>query len=207
MQKLLLQRRGDEYLRSLRILLRDVMRNSRVDFDLLTFTRELISEHLLKQYYLSGQDVQQVNASSPIFTLAGGLADFNQVATRERYVNSMCDLCTVCMLVAITPHIKEAYVQRRQAETRDLLIKYYMTMTQVQCDTVCWLQEVVLRSYQIAPTELIRCMFKVRSFDKSDTSFFYKSHFFSKNKILFSTHTFCQKWHLFTKIFLLKKMS
>jgi integrator complex subunit 1 len=87
------------------------------------------------------------------------LADFNQIQVRERYVNSVCDLITVCILVAITPQIKDAYM-RRQPETKEILIKYYMLMTQIQCDSVTWLQEIH-RFYQINPMELVTCMFKI----------------------------------------------
>lgn len=44
MHRLLLQKSGDDYLRLLRISLRDVIRNSRSDFDLLKFTSELVTQ-------------------------------------------------------------------------------------------------------------------------------------------------------------------
>ena len=78
---------------------------------------------------------------------------------KERYVNGICDLITACMLVAITPQVKEAYM-RRHMDTRDTLIRYYTCMSQIQCDAVSWLQEVA-RTLQLNPTELLRCMFKV----------------------------------------------
>lgn len=157
MQTILLQRNSDDYLRLLRSLLRDTIRNSRQDFDLLKFVKQLVTDDLIKMFYgqPDGAPVQ-----SFLFNLAGGLADFNAVQIRERYANGICDLVTVCILVAITPPIKEAY-QRRSQETKDILIKYYMCMSQIQSDTVTWLQSIVVNLYKISPTELIRCMFKV----------------------------------------------
>lgn len=157
MQQILLQRNSDDYLRLLRSLLRDTIRNSRQDFDLLKFTNELINDELIKKFY--GQQENQ-QCHSILFNLAGGLADFNQIQIRERYTNGICDLITVCILVAITPPIKESYL-RRQHDTKEILIKYYLCMSQIQSDTVTWLQSSVVNIYKISPTELIRCMFKV----------------------------------------------
>ncbi len=153
MQKILLQRMGDDFIKLLRILLRDTVRNSRQDFDLIKYTRELINEHLIKQYFFNNNQNHLQTIDLTIFGLAGGLADFNQLVVRERYVNNICDLITVCILIAITPQIKEAYLSK-QAEKKETLIKYYMLMTQVQCDTVTWLQEIH-RIYQLNPTELV----------------------------------------------------
>jgi integrator complex subunit 1 len=159
MQKILLQRNSDEYLRSLRILLRDTIRNSRQDFDLHRFTSELISDNLIRMYIFNSSASQNYLATCNLFTLAGGLVDFSQTQSKEKYVNFVCDLITVCILVAITPQIKEAYL-RRQHETKEILIKYYILMSQIQCDTVSWLATTV-RQYEINSNELVRCLFKV----------------------------------------------
>ena len=156
MQKILLQRNSDDYLRLLRSLLRDTIRNSRQDFDLSKFTGELLNDALIKQVYTQSDG----SSLGILLNMAGGLADFSQIQIRERYVNGVCDLITVCILTAITPPIKEAYI-RRQQDTRDILIKYYLSMSQIQSDTVGWLQAVAINTYKINPTELIRCMFKV----------------------------------------------
>lgn len=160
MQKILLQRNSDDYLRLLRSLLRDTIRNSRQDFDLLKFTNELVNDDLIKQSYSPSDRTDTSKSPNYLLNLAGGLADFNQVQIRERYANAICDLITVCILVAITPPIKEAYL-RRQHDTKDILIKYYLCIAQIQADTVTWLQATVVNVYKISPTELIRCMFKV----------------------------------------------
>ncbi len=160
MQKILLQRNSDDYLRLLRSLLRDTIRNSRQDFDLNKFTNELVNDNIIKQIYAQFNQNETLSLSTALLNLAGGLADFSQIQIRERYVNGICDLITVCILVAITPPIKEAYL-RRQQDTREILIKYYMSMSQIQSDAVTWLQAIVVKIYKINPTELVRCMFKV----------------------------------------------
>jgi len=153
MQRILLQKNGDDYLRLLRILLRDVIKNSRNDFDLIKFTSELVSD------VSSLTTAQSQEAPSFLNNFAGGLVSFSSIQMKERYANGVCDLITVCILVAITPQIKEAYL-RRHVDTREFLIKYYMLMAQIQCDTVSWLQEII-KNFQINSTELIRCMFKI----------------------------------------------
>lgn len=135
MQKQLIQRHNEDILRPLRSLLRDTIKNSRQDFDLIKFTHGLL------------------NSSIP-------LADFNHIQARERYANGLCDLITVCILVAITPQIKEAYL-RRQHDTKEQLIKYYMVMAQIQCDTIIWLYDTVFNIYKVNPNSLINCMFKI----------------------------------------------
>lgn len=171
MQKVLIQRHADEYLRSLRILLRDTVRTSRQEspFDLIRFANELLNDHQLRSYFSSPlgsqaamtamSNLAQELATTGLFSLAGGLADFNQKSVKERYINNVCDLITVCILVSITPQIKEAYL-RRQSETKELLIKYDMTAAQVQCNTVAWLQGSV-RHYDVTPNEIVRCICKI----------------------------------------------
>lgn len=135
MQKILLQRSGEDVLRPLKSLLRDTIKNSRQDFDLFKFTHGLLDSNV-------------------------PLGELNHPQAKERYANSICDLITVCILVAITPQIKEAYL-RRQAESKEVLSKYYMLMAQIQCDTIVWLYDVVFNVYKINSNTLINCMFKV----------------------------------------------
>ena len=153
MQKILLQRNADELLRSLRSILKETIRNSRQDFDLQRFVVELVNDAVVRS--LMGGTTE----SKPVL-LSGALADFSQVSIQNRFVNAVCDLVTGCILVAITPAIKEAYL-RKQSEGRDVLIKYYMCVSQAQCDAVSWLQSQVLASYKLQPSELMRCLFKL----------------------------------------------
>jgi integrator complex subunit 1 len=159
MQKILIQRNSDEYLRSLRLLVRDIVQKSRQDFDILKFTSELVNDQIIKQYFFSPTPVTLDLSSSSLFTVAGGLVDFGTANAKERYVHSICDIITVCILVAITQSVKDAYA-RRHPDTKEILTRYYMLMSQVQCDSVVWLQSVV-RFYEINPNELIKCLFKI----------------------------------------------
>lgn len=107
MLKVILQRNAEDHVRSLRVVLRDIVRHTRLEFDFLKFTTELISDNLIKQYFHSNEHTpQQINSSCILFSIAGGLADFGSNQTRERYVNTVCDLITVCILMAITPQVK-----------------------------------------------------------------------------------------------------
>ena len=156
MQKILLQRNADELLRPLRSILKETIRNSRSDFDILRFTSELTSDTHVCQL-LSGE-VRVVPSS--LLLMGVGVADFSQSMSRERFVNAICDLITGCILVAITPNIKEAYL-RKQSESRDVLIKYYMCVSQTQCDAVSWLQTSVLTYYKLSPDKLVCCLYKL----------------------------------------------
>jgi hypothetical protein len=160
MQKILIQRNGEDYMRSVRSLLRETVKNSRAEFELSRFVSELVSDSMVKRYYFETTRPVFTANEQTLFSFAGGLADFTQVQVRERYVNAICDLITVCILVAITAPIKEAYL-RRQIETRDILIKYYMCMTQIQCDAVKWLQTTVRCTYETSATELVKHLCKL----------------------------------------------
>ncbi len=127
----------EDNLRPLRSILRDTMRNTRVDFDLKRFIFDLLDD-IRKKY--------------PEF------GDFD-VQLRERYVSSISDLVTVCIFVSITQSVKDAYLKRNDAH-KDQLVKYYQLMSQIQSETVLWLQAVV-RTYDINPKERLTCLFKV----------------------------------------------
>lgn len=165
-KKVLVLRNGDEYLRSMRVLLRDFIRNTRADIDVHQFTSELINNQLISDIFMSSVDGSVGNG---VGVIGQDLCDFRtSTQTKERYVHSVCDLITSCMLVSITPQIKDAYQRMgRNADVlpeqaKNCLIKYYMLMSQIQSDTVAWLHNVVSRSYEINPSELVTCLFKVK---------------------------------------------
>lgn len=169
-QKLLVHRNGDEQLRYMRILLRDLIRNSRADFDAHQFTVELINEQFIRDVFKSTTASAAGNGfgHQHHHHHHHELCDFaGQSGTRERYVHSVCDLITVCVLVSITPQVKDAYQRMGRCAdvlpeaAKECLIKYYMVMSQIQADSVAWLQETVSRNYEINPSELIKCLFKV----------------------------------------------
>lgn len=154
----------------MRILLRDVIRNSRADFDVHQFTIELINEQFIRDVFMSSASGGYGFGGMSGANIMSGqdLCDFlGQTLTRERYVHSVCDLITVCVLVSITPQIKDAYQRMGRCAdvlpeaAKDCLIKYYMIMSQIQSDSVTWLQKIVSRNYEITPPELIKCLFKV----------------------------------------------
>ena len=157
--KIILQKNGDQFFRAIKILLRDTVRNCRQDFDLTNFIKEIESDSLIKEYYLDIKEFHTFNVTNSIFSVAGGLSDFSQSQIKERYLNSVSDLVAVFILSAITPQIKEAYL-RRSNETKEFLTKYYITMSQIQCDTVTWLRNI-FKMYDVSPNELIRCLFKI----------------------------------------------
>ncbi|RNA14309.1 Integrator complex subunit 1 [Brachionus plicatilis] len=86
--KIILQKNSDQFLRSIKVLLRDTVRNCRQDFDLTSFINEIESDNLIKEYYVDSGEFQKFNSTNSIFSFAGGLADFSQAQIKERYLNS-----------------------------------------------------------------------------------------------------------------------
>ena len=129
----------EDNLRTLRSLLRETIKHSRQDFDINKFAFELLDD-IRKRYpeFMTNLDQQ----------------------LRERYVISVCDLITVCIFVSITQQVKDAYAKRSTNELKDVLLRYYQTMSSIQSETVIWLQTIV-RYYEINPKERINCLYKV----------------------------------------------
>lgn len=119
-------------------MLRDTIRLIKLDFDSSIFASELL-EDIRNKYPEFGTETEQV--------------------VREKYVSYICDLLTVCMFATITPAVKEAF-HKRGSDNREFLHKYYHTFSQIQCETVIWLQACV-KDYKINPKERITCLLKI----------------------------------------------
>ena len=128
----------EDNLRTLRSLLRETIKHSRQDFDINKFTFELLDD-IRKKY------PEFINLDQTL---------------RERFVISICDLITVCIFISITQQVKDAYTKRNTNESKEILLRYYQTMANIQCETVTWLQAIV-RYYEISAKERITCLFKV----------------------------------------------
>lgn len=136
----------EDNLKLIRSILRETIRNTKNDFDILVFTSELLND---------------------IRFHVREFCEFDE-RTREKYVSNISDLITVCQFISITPQIKDAYLKRSQ-ETKNILIKYYQQASQIQAQAVTWLQSIV-REYKISPIQRINSLLKVLFMvDKTET--------------------------------------
>ncbi|XP_017798364.1 PREDICTED: integrator complex subunit 1 [Habropoda laboriosa] len=136
-QDLLMNR--EDYLRPLRALLREIVRVCRHDINLLTFARTLMSER---------QDIAQQ------------LLNFE---FKERVFISIADLLCLCMLLAISPQVKEAAALAQRGDKKDiaLLHQFQNMVATIQFEAVLWLQNSAPQMYAIGKNELLHALHKI----------------------------------------------
>lgn len=136
-QDLLMNR--EDYLRPLRALLREIVRVCRHDINLLTFARTLMSER---------QDIAQQ------------LLNFE---FKERVFISIADLLCLCMLLAISPQVKEAVALAQRGDKKDiaLLHQFQNMVATIQFEAVLWLQNSAPQMYAIGKNELLHALHKI----------------------------------------------
>lgn len=136
-QDLLMNR--DDYLRPLRSLLREIIRVCRQDLNLITFARTLISER---------QDLaQQVR----VFEF------------KDRVFMSIMDLLCVCMLLGISPQVKEVAVQVQRGDKKDIAVlhQFHKLVATIQHETVIWLHATAPKMYGIVKESLLHSLQKI----------------------------------------------
>ncbi|XP_012235506.1 integrator complex subunit 1 [Linepithema humile] len=136
-QDLLMNR--EDYLRPLRALLREIVRVCRHDINLLAFARMLMSER---------PDIAQ------------------QLLTfefKDRMFMSIADLLCLCMLLGISPQVKEAATLSQRADKKDvaLLHQFQNLVAMIQYEAILWLQNVAPQMYAIGRNELLHAMHKI----------------------------------------------
>ncbi|XP_032686897.1 integrator complex subunit 1 isoform X2 [Odontomachus brunneus] len=135
-QELLMNR--EDYLRPLRALFREIVRVCRHDINLLTFTRTLMSERA---------------------DLAQQLINFE---FKDRMFMSIADLLCLCMLMAISPQVKEAATLSQRADKKDVTLKNFQTnVSKIQNEAISWLQNSAQQMYAIGRNELLHALHKI----------------------------------------------
>ncbi|XP_076239229.1 integrator complex subunit 1 isoform X3 [Calliopsis andreniformis] len=136
-QDLLMNR--EDYLRPLRALLREIVRVCRHDINLLTFARTLMAER---------QDIAQQ------------LLNFE---FKERVFISIADLLCLCMLLAISPQVKEAAALAQRGDKKEiaLLHQFQNMVATTQNEAVLWLQNSAPQMYGIGRNELLHALHKI----------------------------------------------
>ncbi|KAG5319212.1 INT1 protein, partial [Pseudoatta argentina] len=136
-QDLLMNR--EDYLRPLRALFREIIRVCRHDVNLIVFVRTLMSER---------PDIAQQ------------LLNFE---FKDRMFMSIVDLLCLCMLLGISPQVKEAGTLSQRADKKDaaLLHQFQDLVAMIQYETVLWLQNSAQQMYTVGRNELLHAMHKI----------------------------------------------
>lgn len=124
-QELLMK--NDDYLRPLRALLREIVRVCRNDINLIVFARMLMADN---------SDLTQK------------LINFE---FKERMFMSVVDLLCLCMLLGISPQVKEAATLSQRADKKDVavLTQFQTLVGAIQYEAVMWLQSSAQQIYSI----------------------------------------------------------
>lgn len=136
-QELLMNR--EDYLRPLRTLLREIVRVCRHDINLATFSQTLMSE--------------RPDLTQQLLTF-----EF-----KERMFMSIADLLCLCMLMAISPQVKEAATLSQRTDKKDvsLLKNFHALVASMQFDAIVWLQNSAQQMYAVGRNDLLHALHKV----------------------------------------------
>lgn len=139
-QDLLLNK--DDYLRSLRALLREIVRVLRFDINLYALCRSLVKERK---------------------ELTVALRDFE---FKDRMFASVADLLCLAMFLGISPQVKEAAGLLARGDKKEIatLQSYQMLAAKIQKEAVTWLHEGALRIFRPSPPDFMHVLHKVRVF-------------------------------------------
>lgn len=120
LQELLLNK--DDYLRSLRGLLKEINRVLRHDFNPLSIVHALLEER--KEVTIALRDLEH----------------------RERVFLSLADLVCVCMLLSVSPQVRDAATQSK----RDVAVlrTFQAQVSNIQREAVGWLHDSALRVFR-----------------------------------------------------------
>lgn len=133
LQELLLNK--DDYLRSLRALLKEINRVLRHDFNLLSVVHALLRERK---------------------ELISVIRDHE---FRERIFLSLVDLASMCMLLCVSPQVRDAATQSKRDLT--VLKAFKMQVSNIQRECVTWLQDSALRVFRPSVPDFHHALLKV----------------------------------------------
>lgn len=129
----------DDYLRSLRALLREIVRVLRFDINLYALCRSLVRER------------KELTAS---------LRDFEY---RDRVLLGMGDLLCLAVFLGISPQVKEAAQLLARGDKKEIAIlqTYQLLVAEMQREAVTWLHENVLRIFRPSVPDFMHVLHKV----------------------------------------------
>ncbi|KAK0167256.1 hypothetical protein PV327_004680 [Microctonus hyperodae] len=143
-QDLLMNR--EDFLRPLRALFREIVRVCRHDINMITLARTLMAER------------PQITQQLLTFEF------------KERMFISIIDLLCLCMFLAISPQVKEAFVLAQRSDKKDLaLLRQFQTLiSTIQYDTTAWLQTAAQQIYGVGRNEILHATQKIMLLEPSE---------------------------------------
>lgn len=133
MQELLLNK--DDYLRPLRALLKEINRVLRHDFNLLSIVHSLLRER---------KDT---------------MSAMRETEFRERIFLSLADLICMCMLLCVSPQVRDAASQSKRDV--NVLQAFQTQVSNIQREAVTWLHDSALRIYRPNVSDFQHVLHKV----------------------------------------------
>ncbi|XP_073832821.1 integrator complex subunit 1 [Musca autumnalis] len=144
-KEFLLQR--EDCLRTLRVFLRELVRMLRNDINLVVFCK----------VFLNGRPELNKQIENSEF--------------RDRIFHSMVDIACLCMLLSVSPQVREASISLRvtkdNAANNAVLLKFYNQMCQIQLDCVSWMYEIV-PALKLQGTEYFNGLHKMLLLDNAE---------------------------------------
>ncbi|XP_030761585.1 integrator complex subunit 1 isoform X2 [Sitophilus oryzae] len=132
----------DDYLRSLRVLLKEINRVLRHDFNLLTVVHSLLRERP---------------------DLAPTIREHE---FRERIFLSLVDLSAMCMLLCVSPQVRDAATQSKRDVT--VLEAFKKQVANIQRECIIWLHEYALKIYRPNIADFHHALLKVLFLEQAE---------------------------------------
>lgn len=136
----------DDYLRSLRALLREIVRVLRFDINLYVLCRSLVRER--KEFTTALRDLEY----------------------RDRVFYAIGDLLCLSMFLGISPQVKEAAQLLSRGDKKEIatLQAYQGLVAKIQQDSVTWLHECALRLFRPAIHDFKHVLLKILFLESPD---------------------------------------
>ncbi|XP_063908867.1 integrator complex subunit 1 isoform X2 [Zophobas morio] len=132
----------DDYLRSLRALLKEINRVLRHDFNLLSIVHSLLRER--KEFANSVRE-----------------SEF-----RERIFISLADLVCMCMLLCVSPQVRDASTQNKRDVS--VLKIFQKQVSNIQREAVTWLNDTALRVFRPSVNDFHHVLLKVLFLEQAE---------------------------------------
>ncbi|XP_054737283.1 integrator complex subunit 1 isoform X1 [Anastrepha obliqua] len=144
-KEFLLQR--EDCLRTLRVFLRELVRVLRYDMNIVKFCKEFMNERI------------------------GLMEQVERSEFKERIFHSMVDIICLCMLLSVSPQIREACIvlrSNKEMKNNPLLLNFFSQMSQIQLEAVSWMYETVPNLFKIQSLEYSQALHKILLLDNPE---------------------------------------
>ncbi|XP_014664125.1 PREDICTED: integrator complex subunit 1-like [Priapulus caudatus] len=137
----------DDYLRALRALLREIVRALRHDINFPVFCQGLMVERKDSLF----RDLEPV--------------------LKERFLVSVVDMVTLCVLLGVTPVVKDSAQSRGERKDMEALRNYQQQVATIQRDAIYWMYVTLPKMHKLGQPEYIHSLHKLLFMEQVDTYF------------------------------------